>query len=404
MNYSILNLVLLALLYFPIRSALKLYANVKAARASGLPYIITPVHIFNALWILVSPVVLPFLRKIIPKRWQGLTLDLMHPEWSWQNQYAVFAKGPKGMGSDTFLVVTPTKISLMTADANVVNQITSRRNDFPKPIAIYEGIDIYGKNVVTTEGSTWRRHRKSTIPPFGEKNNKLVWSETIFQTEEMIHHWQTQAQKKIGSEVTEQSAKGLSATVTQLAHDTMRLSLYVISKAGFDVRCDWPERSSPEQPQDGTISSSFVPKGFKLSYTDSLESVLHRLLILIIFPKWLLKWSPFAFLRLANTSFVEWGKYMTNIYNKKKMQLEQSKGGEDGGMDIMGAMIRTSGQIPDTVNYGKHDAGLSQEEIIGNSFVLFLAGHETAANTIHFSMLFLALKPEIQRKLQGKSS
>lgn len=34
---------------------------------------------------------------------------------------------------------------------------------------------------------------------------------------------------------------------------------------------------------------------------------------------------------------------------------------------------------------------LTHEEIIGNAFVFILAGHETAANTIHFSLLYLAL-------------
>jgi len=92
---------------------------------------------------------------------------------------------------------------------------------------------------------------------------------------------------------------------------------------------------------------------------------------------------------------------MNEIYDKKKMEIEQSQRPEDEGMDLMGAMIRTSGQIPGTVNYGKTDTGMSKDEILGNSFVLFLAGHETAANTIHFCMLFLAMRPSYQRRLQA---
>jgi hypothetical protein len=398
MNLPILNLALLALLYFPIRLLFKFRANLKAAKASGLPYICSPVHIFDTPWLAASPLVMPLLRKFIPKRWQGLVLDIMHPEWSWKNNYIPFVK----MGADTFLVVTPSANSLMTADANVVSQITTRRNDFPKPIYMYEGIDIYGKNVVTTEGSVWRRHRKSTIPPFGEKNNRLVWSESIFQAEEMINHWKVTSEKSDSSQ-SEKSSNSFSSLISELGHDTMRLSLYVISRAGFDVRCDWPERASSGKGEDGVMSSTYIPKGFELSYVNSLESLLHRLIALIMLPAWFLAYAPFSFLRLANTSFVEWGKYMTEIYNKKKLEIEESKRPEDESMDIMGAMIRTSGQIPGTVNFGKEDAGLTKEEILGNSFVLFLAGHETAANTIHFCMIYLAMKPQIQRKLQGQS-
>ena len=108
--------------------------------------------------------------------------------------------------------------------------------------------------------------------------------------------------------------------------------------------------------------------------------------------------------RLAALSFREWGQYMNEIYEKKKSEILQSKNNEEEGLDLMGAMIRTSGQIPGSSNYGKPETGLSKDEILGNSFILFLAGHETAANSIHFAMIYLALKPAFQRKLQGKFS
>ena len=95
---------------------------------------------------------------------------------------------------------------------------------------------------------------------------------------------------------------------------------------------------------------------------------------------------------------------MTEIYDRKTREILQSKGPEDEGLDLMGSMIRSSGQIPGTPNHGKADAGLTKDEILGNSFVLFLAGHETAANSIHFALLYLAMRPEAQRKLQGQSS
>jgi cytochrome P450 len=92
---------------------------------------------------------------------------------------------------------------------------------------------------------------------------------------------------------------------------------------------------------------------------------------------------------------------MNEIYEEKKSEILDSKNLEEG-LDLMGAMIRTSGQIPGTANHDKPEAGLSKEEILGNSFILFLAGHETAANSIHFSLIYLAMRPAFQRKLQGK--
>lgn len=43
---------------------------------------------------------------------------------------------------------------------------------------------------------------------------------------------------------------------------------------------------------------------------------------------------------------------------------------------------------------------LSDEELMGNAFAFLLAGHETVANTIHFSLLFLALNQSSQARLQ----
>jgi cytochrome P450 len=55
-------------------------------------------------------------------------------------------------------------------------------------------LNIYGWNVVTTEGAEWRMHRKITSRPFSEKNNQLVHDESIRQTTQMMASWESQAQ------------------------------------------------------------------------------------------------------------------------------------------------------------------------------------------------------------------
>ena len=83
------------------------------------------------------------------------------------------------MGLDVFMVASPTRNVVFVADAEAVTQITTRRNDFPKPLEMYTSLDIYGKNLVSTEGSDWRTHRKLVAPSFGDKNNQLVFNETL---------------------------------------------------------------------------------------------------------------------------------------------------------------------------------------------------------------------------------
>lgn len=66
-------------------------------------------------------------------------------------------------------------------------------------------------------------------------------------------------------------------------------------------------------------------------------------------------------------------------------------------MDLIGQLLKSQ-----QGNYGKslRSAGLTDSEVMGNLFMFIIAGHETSANSIHFSLLLLALHPEAQRRVQ----
>jgi cytochrome P450 len=73
-------------------------------------------------------------------------------------------------------------------------------------------------------------------------------------------------------------------------------------------------------------------------------------------------------------------------------------------MDLMGQLVRSSREVLEdksgnTANASK-TTSLTRDEIRGNAFIMFVAGHETTANAIHFSLLELAAKPASQRRLQ----
>ncbi|KAK7996998.1 hypothetical protein PG989_005038 [Apiospora arundinis] len=85
-----------------------------------------------------------------------------------------------------FLTVSPFGNVLWVCNANVINQITERRTDFPKDTRMYKAIDIFGENLVTTDGADWVRHRKATAPTFSESNIRIVWAETIHQVQQVL--------------------------------------------------------------------------------------------------------------------------------------------------------------------------------------------------------------------------
>lgn len=184
----------------------------------------------------------------------------MTPDWTWHLLHEPFAKH-----GDSFLVVAPSRNTLYVAGAEAISQITSRRNDFPKPIEMYAAVDVYGKNVVSTEGSVWRHHRRITSTPFTEKSNLLVWRESLHQAQSMLKGW-------VGPN------DSASALVEHIAEDTMRLSLHVISRAGFGVRLFWPHESAQNSSTDDDEDAWNPPtEGHSMTYTDALSTLLDHL-------------------------------------------------------------------------------------------------------------------------------
>ncbi|TKA83262.1 hypothetical protein B0A55_00784 [Friedmanniomyces simplex] len=355
--------------------------NLAAAKQSGIPYICTPIYTFNRFWLITHRLWLPLI-KALPHSWTSSWIDYLVPEFLWNKLYGPFRK----IGSDVFLIVSPGHNTLYVADPEAISQITTRRNDFPKPIWMYGSVDIYGKSVVSTEGAMWRHHRKITSPPFTEKNNHLVWQESLHQAQSMV------------TSMVSPDAQ-TSSPVWDVAAQAMRLSLHVISKAGFGVRLPWPHEQAETE----------VPQGHTLSYKDALSILLENIIVVMLTPSWLLGRSPLQVHKTANEAFIEWGKYMRELYQQKRTEVQTGESRE--GMDLMGALVKGAGITSETVGANGHADPekaaspsskqlLTDEEIFGNAFVFILAGHETAANTIHFSMMYLAMHPQSQRRLQ----
>jgi cytochrome P450 len=274
---------------------------------------------------------------------------------------------------------------VFVADAEAVTQITTRRNDFPKPLEMYGALDIYGKNLVSTEGSDWRMHRKLTAPSFGEKNNELVFKESIHHARSLLGLW------------TGPDGQG-NETVQDPATATMSFALFVISSAGFDVRVKWPhEENSRASSVDSDESKSMLlgsekSAGHKMTYREAISELLHNIMWTQIIPPKYLPLSPVKVHRTVGAAVTEWGQYMDELYEMKRQQVA-SGDTNNTGMDLFDALIRGSGITEGKTNIQKSD-------LLGNAFVLMLAGHETTANTLHFSLIFLAMHRDSQKRLQ----
>ena len=86
---------------------------------------------------------------------------LAHPKnWIYTDLYKkVYASLPEE-SKRTFVVVSPNGFYLHTSNAEIIKEIMSNHNAFVKPVHQYDAINLFGHNIVGTEGAEWKRHRK----------------------------------------------------------------------------------------------------------------------------------------------------------------------------------------------------------------------------------------------------
>ncbi|KAI1353368.1 cytochrome P450 [Xylaria sp. FL0043] len=352
--------------------------NIARAKSTGLPYFVVPVNPVNHVAQLVTFIWVPLWKLLTPKKYWEDIADVCEHNWQFRKGWEPFAK----MG-ENILIATPFTLTMHSADPEVIHQITTRREDFPKPLEYYGTLSMFGRNVVTTEGALWRMHRKVTAPSFNEQNSALVFRDAIGQAQGMTDYWLRM--QKDGS-------------FTTVEHDTMMLALNIISYVGFGLRLVWPGQSLPADADSRTAryASFDPPEGHTLTFAESIGGLLEQLLVLLLTPRIIMNNVPLPVLKKAKEARENYELYMKEFLQQKVEDVRN--GNRDMGMDIMGSLVAT--RYEEKQDGKKATIELDDSEIIGNAFIMFLAGHETTANVMHFTMLELANNPAAQRRLQ----
>ena len=345
----------LSLSYFGL-NVLQLALNYRKAKAIGLPVLLTPVDPSNVPWILCSSWLEPLLRKCLPFDMKNF-VDYNTRDWNYDKIFALQER----IG-DTFIIVSPRQIRVFTANAKAADDLCRRRRDFVKAVALYKPLEIFGRNVVTTEGDDWVRHRRITTPPFNERNSTLVWNESKRQATDMLRSW-------------ESNPEG----VTNPQSDTMMLALHVLTAAGFGRSFTFGK--GLETPSDGHT----------LTYRDALSLILGNLFTAVFtatvnLPSWLL---PAKFRRVQD-AVLNFRQYMVEMVNEERAAMDA---GAPEANNLMSVLVRASEA---SKVEGKGTRHLTDPEIYGNLFSYNLAGHETTSNTLAYATILLAANPQWQ--------
>ncbi|KAJ3103835.1 hypothetical protein HDU97_009840 [Phlyctochytrium planicorne] len=277
----------------------------------------------------------------------------------------------EGCVADSFAIVSSNRIFVQLANPELAHQVMNvRYKEFPKPIHDYGLLNVFGLNIVSTEGEHWRRHRKISAPQFSERNNALVHDEAIRSAHMMFKAWEESAIDG-GKDLTKD---GFDIDVSK---DMMRFALTVISSALFDMQLQWGKN----------VETKSITGNHKISFQQSLETMLQNLGLWIVLPKFMFN-LPFKIFRDTRLAVAEFQLYLKEI-------LEKARNTDEKKANLLYMLVNAADMEENAAN------GLSEEELAGNAFIFILAGHETTAGTLQFALACLAEHPDIQEKLHN---
>ncbi|KAL5326658.1 hypothetical protein ACEPPN_004346 [Leptodophora sp. 'Broadleaf-Isolate-01'] len=340
--------ILLAVLILPVVKIGRVYYQ---AQLIGFPVVVSPIDQSSRFWRLLGNRITPLL-KYLPFR-LGQFIGFAH---FFHDRYSMH----KCLGP-IYIIVAPGGITIVIADADVAEDVLSRRKDFIKRRSMFKPLELFGPNVDTLNGEAWQRHRRLTTPPFNERNSSLVWRESITQTKGMIKSW------------ISTGCEGVSKTTG----DTMTLALHVLTAAGFGKSYDF----------EGGVTK--LSGDHKLSYKDALRAILSN-----IFISYLVKsnqtpaYIPNTTVTEVGTALTEFRQYMEEMIDEEKAKIGTALANDN----LMSVLVHAS----ESDTRGDERGGLTKDEMLGNLFIYNLAGHDTTANTIGYAIYLMASEPRWQ--------
>jgi len=195
----------------------------------------------------------------------------------------------------------------------------------------------------------------------------------------MVLSWSKESREK-------RESASSAITVEDLENSVTKLALHIISAAGFGHQMQWPDHDSNAE------TSTRKP-----TFAESLKTFVDEIWLLMIFPAWVLKFSPSAHLRRVHKApdiFAEHVQQAINETRSEDNMQQQQQQQSSRKNDLLSNMIYS-----DSISHGSDKGGLSDQEIIGNVFIFTLAGHETTATTIQTALVLLAVHPELQQEI-----
>ena len=265
--------------------------------------------------------------------------------------------------------------------------IYNRINQADWPIRA-DVLKVYGDNVFTASEEDWPPHRKFISGIFNERNYVQVWRKTITQATQCLAEWTSV------SPSTEPDGIDGGLKVKDMFNDVQHITLNVISTVGLGATMpfsrDGPSNDS-QNAESGEFSNSKAAPGCTLTFRESIlhiaKEFIATFITLSLVPTWFI---PFASKSMKHrlTAYEDFGRYLRLLVEKARAQVQAGQIQQD---NLLTSLVRQqqenekNEQVDPDHKGRKIHTTVTEEDILGNAYMITIAGYETTAASLQYA-------------------
>jgi cytochrome P450 len=234
------------------------------------------------------------------------------------------------------------RIKVVVHPDDVEAMLLQRRHKYIKGASYEQFRRFVGLGLVTSEGDLWRRQRRVIQPTFHREIIREFGANMVTWTDRMLDRW------------TQSHLSGVFDVHAEL----MRLTLEIIGDTLFQLDLGEGE---------GEVS--------RRAFSESITMMVGRITAVIEAPSWL----PTASNRKLARALANLERVVAQIIDTRR------NSGEDRD-DLLGALLRARDEDGNAI-----DDKLLRDEVV----TMFLAGHETSAVALGWTLWLLSQNPEV---------